>query len=264
MKFSSYYLVIFIIIVMTSCLKDKEDPIITSISFKSDKTPPEFNRGDTLFFSFTAEDNKELDCYTVKITPENPSFSWSTNELYYFENSITTSAEILEKKIFLPANIDTGYYEFTLMLEDKRLNFSESSQQIKIVGDTLLPPNIVYENAPTQFTVFTANDVIELSGTINSTSQISSVQVFLVRTNDDLDNYEVSIYNSIVLFNEDNLNAQSPFEFDSNITVGAPKDNNSPPHIIGSWDIGDCYLLVKVNSNGAIGYGARINILVND
>jgi hypothetical protein len=263
MKIISYYLLI-IAILMTSCIKDKENPIITSLTFKSDKTPPEFNRGDTLFFSFTAEDNKALDRYTVKIIPESSSFSWNTNELYYFENSVTTSVEILEKEIFLPANINTGYYEFTLMVEDKKLNFTESTHQIKIVGDTLLPPSIIYENAPIQFTVFTPNDVIELSGTINNASQISTIQVFLVRTNDDLSNNEVSIYNSIVVLNETNLSAQAPYEFDSNIMVGAPKDNNSPPHIISNWDIGDCYLLVRVISNGIIKYGTRVNIIIND
>ncbi len=263
MKILSYYLT-FAIIFITSCQKDKENPIITSLHFTSTKTPPEFNRNDTLFFSFTAEDNKNLDRYTVKINPEISSFNWYTNELYYFENSITTSVEISKKEIILPANIDTGYYEFTLMVEDKELNFTEMTQQIKIIGDTLLPPNIVYENPPTQFTIFNSNDVIELSGTIYNASQISNIQVFLVRTNDDLSNQEVSTFNSIVLLNQENLNVQAPYEFECAITVGAPKDNNSPSNIINSWDIGDCYLLTRVVNNGISGYGSRINIIVND
>ncbi len=253
-----------VILLFISCVKDKQEPIITSMSFVSDKTPPEVDRGDTLIFSFTAEDNKDLDRYTIEIVPIGNFSDWSTSELYYFENSVKSSVGISKKELFIPTTIDTGSFEFTLIIEDKSNNRVERMQEIRILGDTILPPTIVYTDAPIQFTEFVSNDIIELSGTINGTLQISNLQVFLVETNDNLDNDEVSSNNSIVLLSSIGINAFAPYEFESSINVGAPKDNNSPPNIIGSWNLGDCYLLVKVYSNGMTSYGDRINIIVNE
>ncbi len=258
-----YFLFVIVLFSIFSCAKDKTPPVINSITFESDKKPPEFNRGEKIIFSFEATDNKGLRRYMTEVYRQTSLVLPSA--LYYFENSGATNIEVSGETLDLPATMDTGLYLFRLIVVDGNDNFADHFDTIKIVGNTIYPPQISFENAPPENTEFTNGEEISFSGTAQShSSNLENVTVFLVKDTNNLTNDDITEDNSIVLYKKVSFENGEELTFEGSITVGTPTDNNTPPGLIDNWNLGNAFLLAKaVNENGFTGYSLRRYIKVN-
>lgn len=257
------FMLIAILLTLLSCAKDKTPPVIHHVIFEAEGTPPRFNRGEEVIFSFEATDNKGLKNFMTELYRDDSLIISPVT--YFLEESGANSVKVTKQRLNLSPSLDTGKYVFRLIVIDGNNNYADHFDTIRVVGDTIYSPLISFINVPATNTEFSTGDQITFSGTAqNLSGDFEKITVFLVKESGNLTNDEIREENSIVAFTMDTFEENDNQTFEGSITVGVPMDNNNPAGLIDDWNLGDAFLLGKVtNTYGLSGYSLRRHIKVS-
>lgn len=262
-------------IFMSACEKgDTEKPVIT---INAPETEEVLYIGQDVHFEVEFSDNVELNSYKVDIHSNFDGHShknlsedgvaWSFQQSWEFDEG-QKNAHVHHHEIVIPDDIDgeeiaTGDYHFMVYCTDAEGNESWVAVPVEIQNstDTQAP---VFSNmqAPDANTVFTNDETITITGTVEDDVELGGIFVAIMPEGSTDEQINETECTAVLLHTHEGLTDQTSYDFSASVIVGQTEDNNPTPNQV-DWQSGNYFLVVKAkdkSGNAAISYKFPIEL----